>query len=174
MSTLSTNTSKTTNDRTKGRSLDSDAQLKKIVRDLGLKITAQRLTILAHITSSKEHFTAQQIFEELAETAPDMGFATVYRFLKMLSEHKYVTEVRTRGLPARYEWAAKEHHDHLTCTSCGKICEFENEKIEDLQKQIARELGFELTDHILELFGICSDCRLEKRGETLPNLNVKN
>ena len=62
-------------------------------------------------------------------------------------------------MPARYEWALKKHHDHLTCTVCKKIVEFENLEIERLQAKVAKEFGFDLMDHVLELYGVCPDCR---------------
>lgn len=136
-----------------------DVPNKKIVRDLGLKVTHQRLAILTVIRSGPAHFTAQEVFELVNEKNPEIGFATVYRFLKKLSEQNFVTEVRMGGMPARYEWSAKEHHDHLTCVKCNKIVEFENQKIEDLQLSIARKNGFILTHHILELYGICGECQ---------------
>ena len=132
---------------------------KKIIRELGLKVTQQRVTILDVIRQGPAHFTAQEAFEIVNERNSEIGFATVYRFLKKLSEQKYVTEVRMGGMPARYEWAAKDHHDHLTCTRCGKIVEFENQRIEDLQEKTAQKYGFRLTHHILELYGICKDCQ---------------
>lgn len=139
---------------------------KKIVRELGLKVTDQRLHILETIRLGPRHFTAQEIFERVQlsaldsrETGSGIGFATVYRFLRTLTEHAYVTEVRMGGMPARYEWAGKRHHDHLTCVSCHKIVEFENSKIERLQELVAKEFGFTLTHHLLELYGHCSDCR---------------
>lgn len=132
---------------------------KKIIRELGLKVTQQRITILEVVREGPAHFTAQEVFEIVNERSPEIGFATVYRFLKKLSEQKYVTEVRMGGMPARYEWASKDHHDHLTCTACGKIVEFENQKIEDLQEKTAQKYGFRLTHHILELYGTCEDCQ---------------
>jgi Fur family ferric uptake transcriptional regulator len=132
---------------------------KKIIRDLGLKVTAQRLDILEAVRSGPSHFTAQEIFEAVTATSPDIGFATVYRFLRTLSERRFVTEVRMGGMPARYEWAAKQHHDHLTCSSCARIVEFENPEIERLQERVAKQHGFHLTTHVLELYGICPDCR---------------
>jgi len=135
---------------------------KKIIRDLGLKVTQQRLAILTVIRSGPTHFTAQEVFEIVNENNPEIGFATVYRFLKKLSEQNFVTEVRMGGMPARYEWSAKDHHDHLTCIRCHSIVEFENQKIEDLQDKIAEEHGFLLTHHILELYGICPKCRNKK------------
>ncbi len=132
---------------------------KKIIRELGLKVTTQRLQILEVVRSGPSHFTAQEVYEMISETNPEIGFATVYRFLKKLSEHQFVSEVRMGGMPARYEWAAKKHHDHLTCTMCAKIVEFENEKIEDLQEKIAFRHNFKLTHHILELYGVCGECQ---------------
>ncbi|MGE3973996.1 MAG: Fur family transcriptional regulator [Bdellovibrionales bacterium] len=133
--------------------------LKKVVRAIGLKVTQQRLFILETILKGSIHVTAQEVFESVLRKAPDIGFATVYRFLRTLCEHGYMTEVRMGGLPARYEWAQRRHHDHLTCTRCRKICEFENEQIEKLQSDIAEQFGFVLTNHILELYGVCAECR---------------
>ena len=132
---------------------------KKIIRDLGLKVTSQRLLILDVIRSGPSHFTAQDVYENVSVKNPNVGFATVYRFLRTLSEHTFVTEVRMGGMPARYEWAGKRHHDHLTCTTCAKIVEFENTEIERLQAKVAKEFGFLLTDHLLELYGVCPECR---------------
>ena len=132
---------------------------KKIIRELGLKVTSQRLLILDVVRGGPSHFTAQDIFENVAAKNPAVGFATVYRFLRTLSEQEFVTEVRMGGMPARYEWAAKRHHDHLTCTNCQKIVEFENTEIERLQEKVAKEFGFQLTDHVLELYGTCAECR---------------
>ncbi len=132
---------------------------KKMIRELGMKVTNQRLLILEVVCNGPNHFTAQDIFEAVASRNSAIGFATVYRFLRTLSEHQFVTEVRMGGMPARYEWAAKHHHDHLTCISCHKIVEFENAEIEKLQAKMAKQFGFTLTDHLLELYGVCPDCR---------------
>lgn len=134
-------------------------QLKKIIRSIGVKVTDQRMIILEEILNGADHVTAQEVFEHVRVKNPDIGFATVYRFLRTLTDHKTLSEVRIQGLPARYEWANKEHHDHITCISCGKINEFESDEIENLQIQMARKLGFEMTHHILELFGTCSNCQ---------------
>lgn len=135
---------------------------KKIIRDLGLKVTDQRLLILEVVRRGPNHFTAQDVFEAVVAKNPSVGFATVYRFLRTLSEQNYVSEIRLGGMPARYEWAAKDHHDHLTCTSCNRIVEFENHEIERLQEKVAKEFGFVLNHHVLELYGTCSDCRQTK------------
>lgn len=141
--------------------LDEKA-LRQIVRDMGLKVTDQRLSILKALHDGRTHVTAQEVYEVVVAQDPTIGFATVYRFLRKMTEMGFVTEVRMGGLPARYELTPKGHHDHLTCVSCGKICEFENAKIEELQIAVAKQFGFKLTSHVLELYGICSDC--ERRG----------
>ena len=135
-----------------------DKALKRIVRDMGLKVTEQRMAILKVLSKGRAHVTAQEVFERVHALYPEIGFATVYRFLRHLTEKQFVTEVRMGGLPARYELTPKSHHDHLTCTACGKIVEFENRDIEALQNLVAKNNGFKLTGHVLELYGLCPEC----------------
>ncbi len=145
-----------------------EEDFKRIIRSMGLKITDQRLLIIGclHDPDSKlsdrfsdKHVTAQELFERVSKKNTKVGFATVYRFLRNLADKNLATEVRMGGQPSRYELATKHHHDHLTCTQCGKICEFENKKIENLQVQVAEYFGFKLTNHILELYGLCPACQ---------------
>ena len=126
---------------------------------MNLKVTDQRLLILSSLVAGRSHVTAQALFEIVSAKEPNIGFATVYRFLRTLTESQFVTEVRMGGLPARYELAPKGHHDHLTCVKCGRICEFENSAIEKLQEKVANHFGFKLTSHVLELYGHCPDCQ---------------
>lgn len=137
----------------------SEEELKQIIRSLNLKITQQRMIILKAFKEGRRHITAQELFEKIVKIDPSIGFATVYRFLRALTENNFVTEVRMGGLPARYELAPKRHHDHLTCVKCGRICEFENKSIENLQLKTAQKFGFILTHHVLELYGECPDCQ---------------
>lgn len=137
----------------------SESELKQIIRSLNLKVTQQRMTILKALTAGRRHVTAQELFEIISQIDTSIGFATVYRFLRSLADHHFVTEVRLGGLPARYELAPKHHHDHLTCVKCGQICEFENKSIENLQLKVAQKFGFTLTHHVLELYGVCPDCQ---------------
>ncbi len=136
-----------------------ESTLRKMIRDLGLKVTDQRLLILKTLHSGSAHVTAQEVFEIVGRQDSGIGFATVYRFLRTLTEAGFVTEVRLGGSSARYELKPEGHHDHLTCSQCGMICEFENNKIEELQIRVANEFGFQLTGHVLELYGICPDCQ---------------
>lgn len=136
-----------------------ESELKRIIRALNLKVTNQRLAILKALHEGRRHVTAQELYEKLNVEHPEIGFATVYRFLRTLTEGHFVSEVRMGGLPARYELTPKGHHDHLTCVKCGKICEFENRAIETLQEKVAHQFGFRLTHHILELYGVCPACQ---------------
>lgn len=137
-----------------------------MLRSLHLKVTDQRLLILETLHAGRRaHMTAQEVFEAVKDRDSSLGFATVYRFLRKLVEAGHVTEVRMGGQPARYEMTPAFHHDHLTCTHCGRICEFENAEIENLQIQVAQHFGFRLTGHVLELYGICRDCESNPRDE---------
>lgn len=142
---------------------DLKGEFKAIIREMGLKVTSQRIAILRCLSQGRKHVTAQELYEKVSRTpeGQGLGFATVYRFLRDLAESHFVTEVRMGGLPARYELAPQKHHDHLTCLQCGKICEFENRAIENLQIKVAEQFGFTLTHHVLELYGHCPDCQLK-------------
>lgn len=135
--------------------------LKRILRDMNLKVTDQRLAILGALARGRIHATAQEIYDRVSRSHADIGFATVYRLLKLLATNGFVTEVRMGGLPAKYELTPRGHHDHLACTNCGRIIEFENRDIEELQSLVARNNGFLLTGHVLELYGLCPNCQKE-------------
>lgn len=135
---------------------------KSIIRKMNLKVTPQRLLILQILHEGRAHITAQELFERVHKINQDVGFATVYRFLKDLAQGQVVTELRMGSMPTRYELTPKKHHDHMTCTSCGKIVEFQNKTIEDLQEKVARQYGFKLTHHVLELYGICTACQMKE------------
>jgi len=134
---------------------------KAMIRKMGLKVTSQRLAILETLSGGRAHVSAQEVFEKVNARHPEIGFATVYRFLRKMAEQNMVTEVRMGGLPARYELTPRHHHDHLTCVRCGLIVEFENQQIEALQEKVAEAHNFRLTHHVLELYGICPRCQAE-------------
>ena len=123
-----------------------------------LKLTRQRELILTTFLKM-EHVTAEQLYHILAKKDPHMGLATIYRTLKLFCETGLAQE-RHFGSQTQFDNVAhKEHHDHLICTSCGKIIEFHNCQIEDLQEAVARKHGFMIKTHKLELYGFCSDCQ---------------
>jgi len=116
----------------------------------------QRLSILQALNQGpKTHVTAKDVFEQVRQEHPSIGFATVYRFLKKTSDFGITSELRIGHSPARYELKTKKHHHHITCTQCGRIVEFQNEKIEIQIQKITKEHKFSLEHHVFELYGRC-------------------
>jgi Fur family ferric uptake transcriptional regulator len=137
---------------------------KKIFREFitqkGLKSTRQRDIILDAFLSSDRHMSIEELYLKLRAKHPNIGYATVYRTLKLFAESGIAREIQFGDGQTRYEHAnAGEHHDHLVCTRCGTIVEFENETIEKLQDEVATSHGFLIETHKLELYGLCAGCR---------------
>jgi len=126
----------------------------------GLKSTRQRGTVLESFLSSDNHMSTEDLYLKVREKNPNIGYATVYRTLKLFAEAGIAREIHFGDGQTRYEHVAEgEHHDHLICTRCGAVTEFENETIERLQSEIAGQFGFVVEKHKLELYGICPKCR---------------
>jgi len=137
---------------------------KKAFRDFitqkGLKSTRQRDVILDCFLASARHISIEELYLKLRAKNPNIGYATVYRTLKLFAESGIAREIQFGDGQTRYEHATEgEHHDHLVCTRCGKIIEFENETIEQLQQEVAKSHGFLIENHKLELYGVCSLCQ---------------
>lgn len=127
-----------------------------------LKNSGQRTAILDLMISKRGHHTADELWGFLKKKHPDIGIATVYRTMKLFLDAGIVKELNIDGT-ARYELAAEGHHDHLVCSVCGKTVEITSPAIEKEQEAIAKQHGFELTDHTLLLLGICGECRSKKQ-----------
>ncbi len=129
----------------------------------GLRSTEQRRTIIDAFFDQREHLTVDELLELVRAKDARIGYATVYRTLKMLADSGIVVEHRFGDGYTRFELADDEaHHDHLICLTCGKITEFEAPAIEELQEKIAARYGFDVLEHKHELYGTCRSC-LEKR-----------
>ncbi len=123
-----------------------------------LKLTRQRELILNEFLK-KEHITAEEMYHLLAKKDPHLGLATIYRTLNLFCDAG-LAQARHFGSQTQYDNVShKRHHDHLICTGCGKIVEFENCDIERLQEEVAARNGFVIQTHKLELYGLCSSCR---------------
>jgi Fur family ferric uptake transcriptional regulator len=142
------------------------ARFKDYLRQQGLKSTEQRDAIAHAFFATQRHVSVEELYLEVKRRHPRIGYATVYRMLKLLTECGLAAERHFRDGEARYESAAKRHHDHLICERCGKIVEFEEEQIEALQRDVARRSGFHLTGHKMELYGLCPACQSRKTGRT--------
>ena len=134
---------------------------KVLLKKNSLKFTIQREVILETLYNSDEHLTPEGLHHLIQDKQPDLktGIATVYRTLALLEESNVVTSLSFGAQGKKYELGAKEHHDHLICTECGKITEFVDEEIEKRQHSITDELGFEMKDHSMQIYGICSECQ---------------
>ena len=126
----------------------------------GLRSTAQRRTIADAFFSGPNHITIEDLLARVREDDPKIGYATVYRTLKLFTECGIAAERNFGDGPSRYELSDEstdEHHDPLICTECGKIIEFHDERIEKLQEQVAKEFGFTIETHKHEIYGLCGD-----------------
>jgi Fur family ferric uptake transcriptional regulator len=136
-------------------------ELKKIVKQKGLKYTEQREIVLKILMNAEGHLSAEEIYNEIKTKYPDsnVGIATVYRALSFLEEVDLITSITFGADGKKYESNAKEHHDHLICTSCGKIVEFVDNEIEKRQERIAKKNKFKIVSHSMQLYGTCTDCQ---------------
>ncbi len=129
----------------------------------GLKSTTQRDKILNVFVDAGQHLSAEELFLRVKKRYAGIGYATVYRALKLFAEAGLAKEQRFEDGFTRYEHVNKgAHHDHLICTRCGTIIEFENARIEQLQQDVARKNRFKVQTHKLELYGLCVGCQGKK------------
>lgn len=139
-------------------------KFKSILRDNGLKYTKQREVLLTTLYNNDGHFTPENLYLHIKEQYPELnvGIATVYRTLNLLEDANMVTSISFGAQGKKFELATKPHHDHMICKLCSKIVEFEDQAIEKRQSAIAKEHGFVLTSHMMQLYGICKECSKRK------------
>lgn len=147
--------------RAKVSMADFSGQLKKLneyLKKKGLRHTQQREEILK-VFLQQQHVTTEDLWALVKKRDSSVGYATVYRTLKLFVDVGIALKHEFGEGSARYEPSGGDHHDHLICTECGLIVEFENDKIESLQDQVAAEHTFKLTHHKMELYGLCPQCQ---------------
>ena len=128
----------------------------KYLRRQRLKTTQQRELIVDEFLRSEGHISIDDLLERVRKQSRHVGYATVYRTLKLLTESGLAAPRHFGDGQTRYEVAGEHHHDHLICVQCGLILEFENPEIEKLQDEMAARLGgFKVVSHKLELYGTC-------------------
>jgi Fur family ferric uptake transcriptional regulator len=110
--------------------------------------------------STTGHLSAEELYQKVQKVDPGIGLTTVYRTLKLLTEAGLAKERRFGGEPQGvFEKQDEKHHDHLICTRCGKIIEFNEPALEAIQDEVAKKYGFVVEDHKMELYGLCKTCR---------------
>ena len=133
---------------------------KKQVSKIGLKNSIQKDYILKVLYFSKKHLTAEEISNEIKSIYNvSIGIATVYRAMKFFHDMKLVNQLDIGDGILRYELNLTEHHDHLICTNCGKIIEFNDDLIELNQIKIATKNNFILKEHVMTIYGLCERCQ---------------
>lgn len=131
--------------------------LEKKCIEKGLKMTEQRRVIARVLSESNDHPDVEALYSRAVKVDSHISIATVYRTVKLFEDAQIIERHDFGDGRARYEEMPEEHHDHLIDLRSGKVIEFANAEIEKLQERIARELGFKLVDHRLELFCVPLD-----------------
>ncbi len=146
--------------RDKSAAPERFAVFKEHLRQQHLKSTAQRDDIARVFFARSGHSTVEELYTAVKQVNPGIGYATVYRTMKLLAECGLAVERHFHDGEARYESTVdRAHHDHLICEGCGTIVEFEENRIESLQAEVARRFGFRLSGHKMELYGRCRSCQ---------------
>lgn len=140
---------------------DPRAVLRAFIDKNGLKTSRQRELIADVFFEAGGHLSIDELLDRVRRSDPKVGQATVYRTMKLLTkcglaESRQFGDGHTRYEPA---FESQEHHDHLICTVCGDIIEFVNPQIEQLQHRVARQHGFTVSHHKMELYGVCPGCQ---------------
>ncbi len=128
------------------------SRIERICADKGLKMTDQRRTIAQVLSESVDHPDVDQVYRRAIELDPRISIATVYRTVRLFEEANILEKHDFGDGRARYEEASSDHHDHLIDIKTGEVIEFYNREIEVLKEKIAKQLGYDLVDHRLELY----------------------
>lgn len=130
------------------------------LKKAGLKSTLPRTKILQLLEHSHaRHLSAEEVHKALADAGEDVGLATVYRVLTQFESAGLVTRHNFEGGNSVFEINHGKHHDHILCVKCGRVDEFVDETIEARQRDIAQRMGYTMTDHNLNIYGICGECQ---------------
>ncbi|MDP6485677.1 MAG: Fur family transcriptional regulator [Alphaproteobacteria bacterium] len=130
------------------------SRIERLCSDKGLKMTEQRRVIARVLSGSEDHPDVEVLHQRANAIDSRISIATVYRTVRLFEEANILERHEFGDGRARYEEVSESHHDHLINLQNGEVIEFSNDKIEDLQRQIARKLGYELIEHRLELYAI--------------------
>lgn len=142
--------------------LEAENKFSEFLKKKGLRITPQRMLILKVFLGTEEHVSMEELFLKVRQQDGSIGQVTIYRTLKLLCSAGLASAVNFEEGLVRYEPHGRHHHDHLVCERCGRKVEFVDHEIEARQKKLCRDLGFQLTNHHMVLYGICAECQQEE------------
>lgn len=125
----------------------------------GYKLTPQRREVIQTIVSTQDHLTPASIYDKVRQDHPAIGFATVYRTLKILTRLKLICELHAGGSCRSYTISAPVHHHHLICSHCGTVVDFPAFGLGEVEQNLSKETGFRIDGHLLEFIGLCQTCQ---------------
>ncbi len=133
-----------------------ESKIEDLCAKRGLRMTEPRRVIARVLSAAEDHPDAEALYDRVKEIDPTISMATIYRTMKLFEEMDIVSKRDFGDGRARYEPQSgpEDHHHHMIDVETGEVLEFYNQELEDLKKRIAADLGFELVDHHLELFGV--------------------
>ena len=140
-------------------------RLEELCIQKGLKMTEQRRVISRVLSEATDHPDVEQVYRRAVEIDPKISIATVYRTVRLFEEANVIERLDFGDGRSRFEENREEHHHHLIDLQSGEVIEFVNEEIERLKERIARDLGYELIGHRLELYGIPSSRPVKQSGD---------
>ena len=135
-------------------------KFKNYLKEKGMKLTPERKAILEGVFSLHKHFDVDELYDELKKEKKRISLASIYRTLPILIKSDLINEtLRCQGKVSYELIFGHKHHDHMVCINCGKIIEFRNEKIEELQNMVCRNHSFKPIEHRLGIRGYCKECQ---------------
>ncbi|HEX9701909.1 MAG TPA: Fur family transcriptional regulator [Rhodospirillales bacterium] len=136
-----------------------ESRIERLCIEKGMKMTEQRRTIARVLSDASDHPDVEAVYQRASKLDPKISIATVYRTMRLFEEASIVERHDFGNGRSRYEEATDEHHDHLIDIQSGKVIEFQNQEIEQLQEKIAKQHGMKLVGHRLELYGVPADTK---------------
>lgn len=141
-------------------------EFKQCLRIMGLRVTPERVRICREVYATTIHFDTEELIHRIVASGTMVSRATVYRTLDVLEACGLVKKIRQTDTRHHYEKSfGTEHHDHMFCETCGKVIEFREDEIEQLQDEVCLKFGFQPRRHSLQIYGLCKECLAEKIKE---------
>lgn len=153
----------------------NETDFKQMLREKGLKVTNQRVLVLETMAAHPgEHLTAEEIFDLVRVSYPEIGLATIYRTVQVLVDLQVIDKVSFDDGFARYELGgtdgeSRHHHHHAICTKCGKVISFQEDLLDTLEQTLMDTKGFLVVDHEVKLYGVCRECRTQEANDKNGN-----
>ena len=134
-------------------------EISESLRRKGYRLTPQREAVIKILLEHpNQHLAAEDIYAMVRKTHPEIGMATVYRTLDLLSSEKIINQLNFEEGYSRYELESQAHHHHLVCLKCGKITEFNDHLLEKVEEEISSQHDFAIVGHLLKFYGYCAKC----------------